>query len=287
MNINNLADIPPWDWPPEARDIILDVLGGGAASEADRLLAAQLAAQVVVMDDTVAGTLLALIRNTSASDDLRGVAAIALGPALEEADNAVDDDPEDVVITAGMFARLKRELHQLFTDAGVPKEVRRRVLEAAVRAPEDWQRKALSAAYATGDPEWKITAVFGMGQLPGFEKEILEALKSEDPDLRVEAVKSAGNQSIESAWPVVESALTSRRSDKELLLAAIPAAVQIRPADAESLIFDFTESKDEEIAEAAREALELTGAEPDDDFADEDDEEDEFGEDEDGEDEEE
>jgi hypothetical protein len=284
-DITDLLDIPPWEWPQGAREIILGVLRASDRPEADRALAAELAAQGVVMNDEVADALLTAIRDRSASEELRAGAAIALGPALEEADADIDEDFDDVIITRPMFARVKRELHQLFADAAVPKEVRRRILEAAVRAPEEWQRKALRAAYATGDAEWKLTAVFGMGQMPGFEKEILEALNGEDYDLRLEALKAAGHRELQAAWPVVESVLTSKRSDKDWLLAAINAAPLIRPADAEALLFDLAESTDEEIANAATEALAIAETAPDDDFADED-EEDEYGDDEDDEDEE-
>lgn len=44
----------------------------------------------------------------------------------------------------------------------VPKEVRRRVLEGSVRAPQDWHKDAITEAYAGNDELWKLTAVFAM-----------------------------------------------------------------------------------------------------------------------------
>ncbi len=56
------------------------------------------------------------------------------------------------------FREIERRLESIYRDAAEPKELRRRVLEAAVRSPRDWQRGAIGSAWASGDPEWRITA---------------------------------------------------------------------------------------------------------------------------------
>jgi hypothetical protein len=55
-------------------------------------------------------------------------------------------------------------------DASVPTDVRRRILEASVRAPQDWHRDAIRAAYASDDDVWRLTAVFCMRSVRGFER---------------------------------------------------------------------------------------------------------------------
>jgi hypothetical protein len=48
-------------------------------------------------------------------------------------------------------------------------KVRRRVLEASVRAPQDWHQEAIREAYSSGDESWRLTAVFCMRFVRGFK----------------------------------------------------------------------------------------------------------------------
>jgi hypothetical protein len=56
-----------------------------------------------------------------------------------------------------------------------------------------------------------------------------------------------------------------------LLLAAIEASVCIRPEEAAQILSELTDDEDEDIAEAAQEAIAMSGAYLDDDFDDDDD----------------
>jgi len=147
--------------------------------------------------------------------------------------------------------------------------LRRRILEASVRAPQDWHQEAIAAAYASSDRDWKLTAVFGMRWVQGFDGEILDALKSTDPEIQFEAVSAAGENEVDGAWTHVAGLVENARTPKPLLLAAIDAVSCIRPKEAPEILGDLTDSEDEEIAEAAREALEmsegLAGMDEDDD----------------------
>ena len=108
-------------------------------------------------------------------------------------------------------------------DASVPEDVRRRILEASVRAPQDWHQDAIRAAYASDDDAWRLTAVFCMRFVRGFDEQILEALDSENPDIHYEAVCAAGSWEVDAAWPHITALVTSRKTEKSLLLAAIEA----------------------------------------------------------------
>ena len=77
------------------------------------------------------------------------------------------------------FHRIQASMHKLYGDPATPKEVRRRIVEGSVRAPQEWHAEAVRKAYADGDPEWKQTAVFSMGYVPGFNAQILESLNSQ------------------------------------------------------------------------------------------------------------
>ena len=158
-------------------------------------------------------------------------------------------------ISEQTFHRIQATLRQLYTDAGVPKQVRRRILEASVRAPEDWHEDAVRAAYSSDDEDWVLTAVFCMRWIHGFEEPILESLDSSNPDIHYEAVCAAGNWQVDEGWPHIAAPVTSEKTDKPLLLAAIEAAAGIRPQQAAGILGDLMDSDDEDIADAAYEAI--------------------------------
>ena len=274
MDLHKLEDLPPWEWPDSTAMDLLGILKNGRAAASDRLLAAELAGDYTVINDDLAAVLLTIVSNSGEPDELRGAAAIAFGAALEGAVTFEFDDPEEVPISEEMFEEIQPTLRALFGDAGVPKLVRRRILEAAVRAPQEWQTDAIRTAWSSGDDEWKLTAAFGMAHIPGFAAEIVEALESKDPDIFYEAVGAAGVWEIDAAWPYVVAILEDDESDKELLLTAFEAAVTIRPDEARDLLMDYLDSTDEEVAEAARSALMLANGliDPDMDEDDEDEE---------------
>lgn len=268
MDLESLRDTPPWDWPEESGAVLLEVLEDRRATASDRLLATELAGEIVAIDDDLVDALLSILQDTGASEELRGRAAISLGPVLELADQDgfEDDDGIDVPISERTFHRIQESLEALYRDARVPKDVRRFILEASVRAPQDWHRDAVSAAYASGDESWKLTAVFGMQYIRGFDAQILEALESSNPQILLEAVRAAGNGGLKRAWKHVAALITTDGTAKPLLLAAIEAATYIRPREAPDILGDLADSDDEEISDAALEAMALSeGAQDDDD----------------------
>lgn len=275
MDVKTLQDTPPWEWPEDARETIHRLLLDQRADESDRLLATELAGNTVVMDDEIAGSLLAILRSSAEPERLRGRAAISLGPALEIADTEeVDgefDDPDAVPVTEPTFHEIQNSLEELYRDEKTPKEVRRRILEASVRAPRDWHLDAIQAAYSSGDKDWMLTAVFGMGWIRGFDRQIMEALESADAHIHYEAVVAAGKQELDAAWPHVAALVEDRSTPKPLLLAAIEAVGEIRPREAGVVLIELHDSThDKEIAEAADEAMQMaeamtSGGEDDDD----------------------
>jgi hypothetical protein len=255
MKLATLAAIPPWEWPGGTDEQLLQVLQDDRATEADRLLAVELAGEISVTSDVLVEELLSTVGNPGRSDEVRAKAAISLGPVLEETDLegfAGDGDPP---ISERTFTRAQETLHALYQDEGQAMEVRRRILEASVRAPQDWHVQAIRKAYARSEDDWKLTAVFCMRFVAGFEETIVEALDSQDPEVRREAVLAAGNWEVKAAWERVAGLLTSAKTAKPLLLAAIEAAVALRPREASALLEELRDSDDEEIVEAVEEAL--------------------------------
>jgi hypothetical protein len=270
MDIKKLQDTPSWEWPENADKTILGILRDKDAGEFDRLIAAEMAGDMTVIDDDLADALLSLVKNSSEPEELRARAVISLGPVLEYTYDEAED-PQDMAISGDMFKKIQKSLRKLYMDAAVPKMIRRRILEASVRAPEDWHREAIDAAYGDNDEDWKLTAVFCMGYIGGFEGQIIEALDSGNEDIYYEAIRAAGDWGLDEAWPEIASILTGKESDKSLLLAAIEASVCIRPEEAAQILSELTDDEDEDIAEAAQEAIAMSGAFLDDEFDDDDD----------------
>jgi hypothetical protein len=260
MIIKKLYDMPPWDWPEDAGKTILDILGDEKAEASDRLLAAELGGDAVVINDELAEALLAIAENNNETDEIRSTAIIALGPALEMADIQEFDDEDDILISEKLFQRIKRSLHQLFMNDELSKDLRRRILEASVRATQDWHQDVVYKAYISDDEAWQRTAVFCMCYIEGFDNQILESLESKHPDIQYQAVCAAGNWALEAAWPYIADIFKSAEIDKDLLFTAIEAVVNIRPEEASSIIGHLIDSDDQDIVDAAFEALSMAEA---------------------------
>ena len=212
-----------------------------------------MAGEIVAINDDLASALLSLVGDATASDELRARAALSLGPVLEQMDWDSDDDllglDEEVLggkpISKHTFQRIQQSLHARYLEDDIPKEVRRRILEASVRAPADWHRDAIRVAYSREDRDWRLTAVFAMQYVSGFTDEIVAALEDPDEEIRYEAVRAAGNWEVDAAWPQVSALLAAPDTDKALLLAAI------RPREAEPLLAELTDSHDTDISDDA------------------------------------
>lgn len=252
MDLTSLLDIPPWDWPRNAGKMFWKILNDPQADESDRLVAVKLAGDLTVINDDLAHVLLAVAGSANESEQMRTRAAISLGPVLEQANIDEFEDPDSVPISERTFRQIQESLRRVYLDHNTPKEVRRRVLEASVRAPEAWHQDAIRDAYSSGDREWMLTAVFSMRWVRGFEDQILEALKSADPEIQYEAVNAAGNCELDAAWPHIIELLDEAHTPKPLLFAAIEAVGSIRPGEAPRTLAHLVISDDDEIAEAAQ-----------------------------------
>lgn len=263
MDIHTLRETAPWQWPASAGQTLRRALQDRSTALDDRTAAAELAGEYCVIDDELVESLLAILQSPDEPEELRARAAISIGPALEGAEEEGFDNESpisDPPITEDTFRRAVDTLRNVYADEKNPKEVRRRALEAAVRSPQNWHGDAIRAAYTAGDREWMLTAVFGMGYIPGFHREIVESLDNLDPEIRREAITAAGEQEVRSAWPRIEQILRSPTADKDLRLAAIEAATYINPEAAAPIFAGLGDSDDEDIAEAADEALSMADA---------------------------
>uniref|UniRef100_A0A832A3L4 HEAT repeat domain-containing protein n=1 Tax=Desulfacinum infernum TaxID=35837 RepID=A0A832A3L4_9BACT len=255
MDLEALYDVPAWEWPEGTKEKLLALVQNRAAPREDRDMAAELLSDVSVMDDGVAEALLNIAADPDEDPSLRGTAAVALGSALEYADVEGFDDPEEAPITETTFQKIQQKFYELYHDPRTPTEVRRSVLEGSVRAPQAWHRDAVASAYASKDSDWKLTAVFAMRWIEGFDREILEALQSRDPDILYQAVCAAGAWGISEAAPVLENILGADEIDEDLLFAAIEAVATVMPERAPDVLEPFRQMDDPDIVDAVEEAL--------------------------------
>jgi HEAT repeat protein len=110
--------------------------------------------------------------------------------------------------------------------------------------------------FASDDADWQLTAVFCMQFIKGFDQQILEALKSENPDIRCEAILAAGNWELKEAWPSIVGLLSDPGIDtKTIVLAAIDAAKNIGLPEAGHTLAQLLNLDDDDIVDAAHEAL--------------------------------
>jgi hypothetical protein len=261
MDWRTLREIPPWEWPKDTAGRLLATLRDERAGAEDLLIAVELAGDITVTDDEIAKGLLSILANDDQREDVRRAAAIALGPALEHCDLMGFDDPDDIVLTERMFRTVKDKLHELFQNNALSDGVRRAVLEASVRAAQDWHRDAVRKAYASTDETWRVTAVFCMGFIRGFDAQILEALKSSNKHLHYEAVRAAGAAEVDGAWSHIVKLATSKTTEKPVRIEAILALAGIRPDETPEVLDEIGSVKDPELTEAIEEARALSGGE--------------------------
>jgi hypothetical protein len=255
IDLKTLQDTPPWEWPEDADKSLLGILRDTQADGDERLLAAELSGDYVVINDELAGELLSIGRNRHESEALRGEALLSLGTALEHADMMGFDDEDVILISEPVFHKIQETLRKLYMDTDTPQTLRRKVLETSVQAPQPWHTTAVRSAYASEDEIWRTTAVFAMRFVRGFDAQIIESLSSPNPEIQYHAVCAAGNWQLDEAWPTVTALVASDQTDKEMLLAAIEAVGNIRPDQALAVLGPLMDSDDEDIAEAVYETL--------------------------------
>ncbi|HEX6100286.1 MAG TPA: hypothetical protein VF432_28490 [Thermoanaerobaculia bacterium] len=215
-----------------------------------------------LMDDEVARAFLD-VASSGADEQVRSDVLIGLGPVIDEAGIDYDDDEEELLlgpelgppVSREMFETIVREVRALYEDESQPKRVRRSAFEALVRDPQPWVSSEIRRHFASDDPEWKLTAVFAMGYVAGFEKEIAAVVNAEQGQLLIEGVKAAGHMEVTGAAQRIRDLATAKGTERGLRLYAIEALPYVDP-DSFDILDRLKQSNDEEVAEAAEAALE-------------------------------
>lgn len=235
--------------PHEAKPALLKILQGDQPEL--KLRALEFTAELID-SDVVAEPHVALVEDDDEQTQVRARAAVALGPTLELCDYASWQSSWDPPpISKTFFHNIQRRFERLYRSASTPKLVRRRVLESSVRAPQDWQRGAVRAAWMGEDPQWRQTAVFAMGRLSGFRNELAEALEADDPKILCEAIRSAAGGEIPGAAQRFLALAQSTDCPADCRLAAIEALRFVEDTEAFTVLDDLRYDPDDEVAGAA------------------------------------
>ena len=171
-------------------------------------------------------------------------------------------------ILLGEYGNVSEELaHQaqevalrLHRDKSEPLELRRRALEALANSSHPQAHALISEAYAHGNHDLKISAIFAMGRTcnRAWQDILLDELDSHDNEAVYEATSACGQIQLEDSVPRIgELALSD---DREIKLSAIWALGEIGGRRALEILSQLSEvDEDEETAAVLEVALDTAG----------------------------
>jgi HEAT repeat protein len=138
-------------------------------------------------------------------------------------------------------------------------DVRRRALEAIANCGHDIVDGAVREAYDSPDRRMQISAVFAMGRTydAQWNDFVLEQLEADDPEMRYEAARAAGELEIEEAVPALTR--LALEDDREVKEVAIWSLGEIGSREAarilERLATEAKRLEDDELLEAVEDAI--------------------------------
>ena len=193
--------------------------------------------------------------------EVRTHAISALGRYVFEGDAAAfeDWDGYENNITADDYARVTDFLFRFAQDPEEAVEVRRYAIEALAFRSEDADvHDLIEWAYQHSDRRLRVSALFSMARNgdPRWTEYILAELHSRDTEIQYEAVHAAGELSLEEATDTLIDMVRGKNVRKPLRLLAIYALGQIGNERAYPVLDRLTHSRDRDVREVAREAIE-------------------------------
>ncbi|HEY3290566.1 MAG TPA: HEAT repeat domain-containing protein [Anaerolineae bacterium] len=131
-----------------------------------------------------------------------------------------------------------------------------RALESISFTSNEQIQQFIHDAFLSDDPGLRVAAVVAMGRSGDakYAQPVARQLNNVLPIMRAEAARACGELAVHDAVPALGKLLDDSESD--VILAAIDALAEIGGDDAKKILEQASESEDEEIAEAAKEALE-------------------------------
>jgi len=189
------------------------------------------------------------ILNNDVNIEARAAAANALGQFVYMGE--LDKIPSDLHHT------IEDQLIETTTSTEQAPLVRRRALESLGNSSRDDITPLIEAAYRKKDPDWVGSALFAMGRScdDRWRKQILSQLRSDNEDIRPEAIHAAGELVLKSARPVLLDLLEDEE-DLEIRHELIWALSRIGGEGVRSKLEELLEiEEDDEVADFIEEAL--------------------------------
>lgn len=153
-------------------------------------------------------------------------------------------------------ALVREALLESIRDEGETLEVRRRAVESVSFFGGEEIKSVIQTAYDHLAEKMRISAVFAMGRSldPRWDDIVRAELMNPNPEMRYEAAIASGELGVSEAVAILVELIPD--PDAEVQGAAIWALGQIGGREAKKALRACCHSEDEELAEAAREALE-------------------------------
>lgn len=142
--------------------------------------------------------------------------------------------------------------------------VRRRALESLGFSGRKEVKRMLRTAYETGEKDWMVSALYGMGRSAdtSWEPIVLRQIRSDDPEIQMEAIRASGELELPSARRLLLGLLENESIENDVRDAAVWALSKIGGEgvrDAIETLLEATEDEDEiEFFENALDSLTFT-----------------------------
>jgi HEAT repeat protein len=163
-------------------------------------------------------------------------------------------------IPADLAAQAQELTYRLHTDAAQSVEIRRRALEALANSSYSEVKHLIRAAYADGNHELKVGAIFAMGRTCNkmWRNLLMDELESVDNECLYEAIRACGQiQLRESVQRIGEFTISD---DQEIQMMAIWSLGEIGGKRAYEILTNLEENADDDdAANAIDEALDAAG----------------------------
>ncbi|MEZ4666951.1 MAG: HEAT repeat domain-containing protein [Anaerolineae bacterium] len=147
----------------------------------------------------------------------------------------------------------------LLTDESEDVEVRRRALEAISNSSHEIVSSAIEEAYISDDRLMRVSSIFAMGRSydQRWHDTVLRELHSDDPEIRYEAARAAGELELEEATSVLgQLAVLDDRDTKMVAIWALgEIGGQLALRILNGLAEDAEDANDDDLYEAIEDAI--------------------------------
>lgn len=157
------------------------------------------------------------------------------------------------------FTTVQEAVVNVLTNLDEDVDVRRRALEAIANSSQEIVEEAIHESYTGDERRMQVSAVFAMGRSadPQWSDFVLRELTSDDPEMRYEAARAAGELEIAEAVPHLTRLALDR--DREIQDMAIWSLGEIGGKEAlrvlNAMAKDAEDSGDRDLREAIDDAI--------------------------------